>query len=89
LKSFTLEQKCSLFMETILKNRTFWLSITLFFMGIAFGYLEHTFYQYVDENGVLIESWFMPLSFLCIFVGSIGMLFVAVQAIWLAIKKVA
>ena len=74
-------------MEKILKNRTFWLSLALFFTGMAFGYLEHTFYQYIDENDVLVESWFMPLSFLCIFVGGIGMLFVAVQAIWLAIKK--
>jgi hypothetical protein len=49
--------------------------------------LEHTLYQYIDENDVLIESWFMPLSFLCIFLGGIGLFFVAVQAIWLAIKK--
>jgi hypothetical protein len=55
-------------------------------MGITFGYLENTFYQYIDENNVLGESWFMPLSFLCIFVGGIGLFFVAVEAIWLLIK---
>ena len=49
-------------------------------MGIAFGYFENTFYQYIDENDVLIESWFMPLSFLCIFLGSLGVFFVAVKA---------
>lgn len=58
-------------------------------MGIAFGYFENTFYQYIDENDVLIESWFMPLSFLCIFIGSLGVFFVAVKATWLAIKKSA
>ena len=56
-------------------------------MGIAFGYIENTVYQYIDENGVLIESWFMPLSFLCILLGGMGLLFIAVKTIWLAIKK--
>ena len=55
-------------------------------MGLAFGYIENTFYQYIDENGVLIESWFMPLSFLFIFLGGMGLLFIAVKTIWLGIK---
>ena len=76
-------------MKQMLKSKVFWFSIILFAMGIAFGYLENTFYQYIDENGVLIESWFMPLSFLCIFIGGIGLFFVAVKAIWLTIKKSA
>jgi len=76
-------------MKQILKSKVFWLSFILFAMGIAFGYLENTFYQYIDENGVLIESWFMPLSFLCIFIGGIGLFSFAVKAIWLAIKKSA
>jgi len=67
--------------------KVFWLSFILFAMGIAFGYFENTFYQYIDKNGVLIESWFMPLSFLCIFTGGLGLLFVAVKAIWLAVKN--
>jgi hypothetical protein len=33
-------------------------------MGTAFGDIENTYYQYFDENVVLVESWFMPLSFL-------------------------
>lgn len=56
-------------------------------MGISFGYLENTFYQYVDANGVLVESWFMPLSFLCIGIGGIGVLFIVVKTIWLVIKN--
>ena len=74
-------------MKQIIKNKIFWLSFILLAMGLAFGYIENTFYQYIDENGVLIESWFMPLSFLCIFLGGMGLLFIAVKTIWLAIKK--
>ena len=76
-------------MKQIIKSKIFWLSFILLAMGLAFGYIENTFYQYIDENGVLIESWFMPLSFLCIFLGGMGLLFIAVKTIWLAIKKQA
>lgn len=74
-------------MQQIIKSKIFWLSFVLFAMGIAFGHIENTFYQYIDENGMLIESWFMPLGFLCIFLGSMGLLLIAVQTIWLAIKN--
>ena len=64
-----------------------WLSFILFALGSAFGYIENTHYQYIDENGTLVESLFMPLSVLCIFLGGIGLLFVFVRTIWLAIRK--
>lgn len=76
-------------MKQIIKSKIFWLSFILLAMGLAFGYIENTFYQYIDENGVIIESWFMPLSFLCIFLGGMGLLFITVKTIWLAIKKQA
>lgn len=76
-------------MRQIIKSKLLWFSFIILIMGIAFGYFENTFYQYIDENDVLIESWFMPLSFLCIFIGSLGVFFVAVKATWLAIKKSA
>ena len=69
-----------------MKSRLLWFSFILLIMGIAFGCFENTFYQYIDENDVLIESWFMPLSFLCIFFGSLGVFFVVVKATWSAIK---
>ena len=74
-------------MRQIIESKISWLCFILFAVGIVFGYFENTFYQYIDENGVLIESWFMPLSFMCIFLGGIGLLFVAVKASWLATKK--
>jgi hypothetical protein len=74
-------------MKKIIKSKIFFLSFILFSMGIAFGYFENTFYQYIDDNGLLIESWFMPLSVFCIIIGAIGLFFVAIRAIWLAIKN--
>lgn len=73
-------------MKQNIKSKIFWLSFILLAVGLAFGYIENTFYQYIDENGVLIESWFMPLSFLFIFLGGMGLLFIAVKTIWLGIK---
>ena len=74
-------------MKQIIKSKIFWLSFILLAMGLVFGYIENTFYQYIDENGVLIESWFMPLSFLCIFLGGMGLLFIVFKTIWLVIKR--
>lgn len=72
-------------MKQFIKSKILWLSFFLFAMGTAFGGIENTYYQYIDENGALVESWFMPLSFLCIFLGGIGLFFVVVKTIWLAI----
>ena len=57
-------------------------------MGTAFGYIENTYYQYIDEKGALVESWFMPLSLLCIFLGGIGLFFLLLKQFgWQQIKK--
>ena len=74
-------------MKQIIKSKILWLSFILFAMGTAFGYIENTYYQYIDKNGALVESWFMPFSFLCIFLGGMGLFFVVVKRIWLAIYK--
>ena len=45
----------------------------LFLLGTGFMLIENSVYQYVDHNGVLHESVFMPLSILCF---ALGVLFV-------------
>lgn len=65
----------------------FRLSSILIATGLVFGYLEMTFYQYIDQNGVLVESWFLPLSFLFVFIGAAGLLGVALKAIRLALRR--
>ena len=74
-------------MKQLLKSKMFRISFILLATGVIFGYLENTFYQYIDENGVLRESWFMPLGFLCIFAGGIGLFIVAVKATWLTLSN--
>jgi predicted PurR-regulated permease PerM len=76
-------------MKQTIKSKILWLCFILFAMGTAFGYIENTYYQYIDEKGALVESWFMPLSLLCIFLGGIGLFFVVVKTIWLATNKKA
>lgn len=41
--------------------------------------LENTFYQYIDEDGVLHESYFMPLGFLSVFLGLVLLLVTIVR----------
>ena len=43
-------------MKKIIKSKILWISFVMFVMGIAFGYIENTHYQYIDENDVLVES---------------------------------
>ena len=45
----------------------------LFFLlaGVSFLFLENTFYQYVDEDGFLHESFFLPLSVFSLIIGSL------------------
>ena len=74
-------------MKQFSKSKMFWISFILLATGVIFGYLENTFYQYIDENGVLRESWLMPLAYLCIFSGAIGFSIVAVKAIWRTLKN--
>ncbi|CAH9059277.1 hypothetical protein PSEHALCIP103_02029 [Pseudoalteromonas haloplanktis] len=54
-------------------NKTATLSVCFLLLGTGFMLIENSVYQYVDHNGVLHESLFMPLSILCF---ALGVLFV-------------
>ncbi len=45
------------------------LGITFLLLGILSGIIQNTFYGYVDAEGVLRDSLFLPLSFLFIGLG--------------------
>ena len=66
---------------SILKSKMLWLSMVLLALGILFGAIEQTYYQYIDESGVLHESWFLPLGFICFLLGGIILIFVVIRAI--------
>lgn len=63
------------------------ISIGLLIIGVMFIALENHFYQFVDENGVLHESMFMPLGALCVMLGIIGLTFSFLKMIWIIIKN--
>ncbi|TMO97400.1 hypothetical protein CWC14_08315 [Pseudoalteromonas sp. S3260] len=55
-------------------NKTATLSVSFLLLGTGFMLIENSVYQYVDNNGVLHESLFLPLSILCF---ALGLFFVA------------
>lgn len=51
------------------RHPVFSLGLLLTLTGLVFLILENTFYQQVDEQGVLHESLFLPLGALCLCIG--------------------
>lgn len=70
-----------------MKNKSFIFSTLFFIIGIIFLILENTFYQYIDENGFLQESWFMPLGFIFIFLSILGFIFLILKYIYKKYRK--
>jgi len=61
-------------------------SLLLLIAGVLCIVFENSLYQYVDENGVLHESLFLPLGVICLLVSGIGFVFVIAKKLS-AIKK--
>ncbi len=68
-------------------NKIFILSLLLLSLGIVFIVAENSFYQYVDDKGVLHESLFMPLGMISIFMGILVLFFYLIQKIWHLLSK--
>lgn len=56
-------------------------SLLLLAVGIAFIVLENIFYQYIDKDGVLHESLFLPLGFIFVLFAGVGLVFVLAKKI--------
>ncbi|WP_252097647.1 DUF3955 domain-containing protein [Pseudoalteromonas sp. NBT06-2] len=54
---------------------------------MVFNIVENTFYQYLDSEGVLHESMFLPLSVISIALGILFLLFFILQKIWCLFQK--
>lgn len=52
-------------------SKLFWTGILFIFLGVISYFAEQVFYGYVDENGLLQESLFLPLAFILGFIGLI------------------
>ena len=74
-------------MKKIFQNKLYLLSLFFLTSGITFLVLEKIFYQSIDNNGVLQESWFMPLGFLSLLLGCIILVYIILKKIWSIIKN--
>jgi len=52
-----------------MKHKLFYSGLLFILCGAIFVFLENAFYQYVDENGLLHESLFMPLGAIAVVIG--------------------
>jgi len=66
----------------VLKSKMFRASLILLVLGVTFVLLENTFYQYLDDDGVLHESFFLPLGCLSLIAGGLGLLITAIKTVW-------
>ena len=66
----------------VLKSKMFRASLILLVLGVTFVLLENTFYQYLDDDGVLHESFFLPLGCLSLIAGGLGLLITVIKIGW-------
>lgn len=51
------------------------ISMSIVIAGMACVLIEHKFYQYIDQDGVLHESMFLPMGAVLLMLGTIGIVF--------------
>jgi hypothetical protein len=71
----------------IFTNKILTISLSLFGLGVMFITAENTFYQYLDSDGFLHESMFMPLSVISLALGILFLLFFIIQKTWCFFHK--
>lgn len=55
------------------------ISLLLITIGILFISLENIFYQYIDENGFLHESLFMPIGIILLLIGTNSLVIIFIK----------
>ena len=78
---------CRIAMKPKLVSKPLVAGLVLLLVGGVFVWLENTFYQYLDEDGVLHESMFLPLGALFILIGIVMLFFAAAGTIIAAIRQ--
>ena len=64
-------------------------SLMLLVVGITCIVLENTFYQYIDKDGVLHESLFLPLGTISVLLAGIGLVYVLAKRLMKMRRKQA
>jgi hypothetical protein len=65
----------------------FIVSLMLLVVGMSCILLENVFYQYIDTEGVLHESLFMPIGVILVLLAGIGLVFVLAKKLMSMRKK--
>jgi len=68
-------------------SRTIKLSFLAIVLGIVCIVFENYYYQYVDADGVLHESLFLPIGAMLILLGSAGFVFALARMFSRQLKK--
>ncbi|MFK8028090.1 MAG: DUF3955 domain-containing protein [Gammaproteobacteria bacterium] len=64
-------------------------SLMLLVVGITCIVLENTFYQYIDKDGVLHESLFLPLGTISVLLAGMGLVYVLAKRLMKMRRKQA
>ena len=70
--------------KIVTKTKPFLVSLFFLFLGILFLAMENIFYGYIDQDGVLQESFFLPIGTLSLLLGVAGLI---VSIIWFYLKR--
>jgi hypothetical protein len=60
-------------------TRSLFAGLAFLIIGISCLFIENIFYQYLDEDGVLHESFFMPLGALFLALGVLMLCYLVVK----------
>ena len=70
-------------MKALINTKQFLVSLFFLFLGIISIAMENIFYGYIDQNGVLQESFFLPLGMFSFLLGVAGLI---ASVIWFYLK---
>ena len=71
-------------MKALINTKQFLVSLFFLFLGIISIAMENIFYGYIDQNGVLQESFFLPLGMFSFLLGVAGLI---ASVIWWGSNK--
>ena len=71
-------------MNILIKTKPFLVSLFFLFLGVLSLVMENIFYGYIDQNGVLQESFFLPMGTASFLLGVVGLI---VSIIWFYLKR--
>jgi hypothetical protein len=69
----------------VIKTKLFLVSLFFLFIGIVSLTMENIYYGYIDHNGVLQESFFLPLGTVSLLLGVAGLI---VSILWIYLKRI-